>query len=124
MTLAFRADALAAPSAPLGAAAAAAGSSDVKALAVDLLPASIEATSGRVLTRGVAAIRTSGMGWTARVSHMDRPGVIASMFFSERARDVVLRLEDGRRVQARIAGTSFVAASERVCDLVGTERLA
>ncbi len=91
---------------------------------VELLPVVIEASSGRVLTRGVAAIRQSSAGWTARVSQLNRPGVIASMFFSERSRDVVLRLDDGRHARARIAGTSFTASRERVCDLAGTEPLA
>jgi hypothetical protein len=45
------------------------------------------------------------------------------MFFAERARDIVLRLDDGRHARARIAGTSFLAASERVCDLTGIEAL-
>ena len=35
-----------------------------------------------------------------------------------------LRLEDGREARASIAGTSFVAAAERVCQLVGLEPLA
>ena len=76
-----------------------------------------------MLTRGVAVVVESGGRWTARLTKLDRPGVLASMFFAERARDVVLGLADGRRARARIAGTSFIAASERVCDLAGVEPL-
>ena len=85
--------------------------------------ASVESLDGRLLTRGLAEIAEAGGRWTARVTQLDRPGVIASMFFSERARDVVLRMDDGRHARARISGTSFIAASERVCDLTGVEPL-
>jgi hypothetical protein len=87
------------------------------------LGASLETLDGRTLTRGLAEIAEAGGRWTARVTQLDRPGVIASMFFAERARDVVLRMDDGRHARARIAGTSFIAASERVCDLAGIEPL-
>lgn len=88
------------------------------------LGAAVEALDGRVLTRGSAEVAGSDGRWTARLTQLDRPGVIASMFFAERARVVVLRLEDGRHARARIAGTSFIAASERVCELAGLEPLA
>ncbi len=84
----------------------------------------IEALDGRPLTRGTAELLELAAGWTARLSQLDRPGVIASVFFAERARDVVLRLDDGRSAKARISGTSFIAASERVCDLAGIEAFA
>ena len=88
------------------------------------LGAAVEALDGRVLTRGTSEITEQGMRWTARLTQLDRPGVIASLFFSERARDVVLRLDDGRSARARISSTSFIAKSERVCDLTGVEPLA
>jgi len=85
--------------------------------------ATLEALDGRVLTRGVAEVVETGGRWTARMTQLDRPGVVASMFFAERARDTVLRLDDGRHGRARIASTSFLAASARVCDLSGIEAL-
>ena len=112
------------PSARSGMALEAVRQTDITELLDVQLPAAVEALGGRVLTRGVAKIERSGGGWTARVSQLDRPGVIASMFFAKRARDVVLRLDDGRHARARIAGTSFLAGSERVCDLTGSEPLA
>ncbi len=87
------------------------------------LGAVVEALDGRVLTRGVADIVESPAPWAARLTQLDRPGAIASTFFAERARDIVLRLDDGRCARARIASTSFIAASERVCDLAGIEPL-
>jgi hypothetical protein len=87
------------------------------------IDATLEALDGRVLTRGVAEVVESGGRWTARMTQLDRPGVVASMFFAERARDIVLRLDDGRHARARIASTTFLAASERVCDLTGIEAL-
>ncbi len=87
------------------------------------LGAAVEAIDGRVLTRGIAEITTTAGRWTARLTQLDRPGVIASMFFAEKARDIVLRLDDGRHARARLASTSFLAASERVCDLTGLEPL-
>lgn len=88
------------------------------------LGAVVEALDGRMLTRGVATVTELGTGWTARLTQLERPGVVASLFFGERARDVVLRLHGGRSARARIASTSFIAASERVCDLEGVEPLA
>lgn len=88
------------------------------------LGAAVEALDGRVLTRCVAELREAPGRWTGRLTQLDRPGVIASMFFAERARNIVLRLDDGRHAQARIASTSFIASSERVCDVAGTEPLA
>lgn len=124
MIPAFKSEVVAGPLALAGVVAGAASEEDITAAPNDVLPVAVEALSGRILTRGVARIRQSGACWTARVSQLDRPGVIASMFFSERSRDVVLRMEDGRHARARIAGTSFIAVSERVCDLTGTEPLA
>ena len=83
----------------------------------------LQAREGRVLTRGVAQITESAGRWTARLTQLDRPGVIASMYFAEKAREIVLRLDDGRHARARLASTSFIAASERVCDLTGLEPL-
>jgi hypothetical protein len=88
------------------------------------LGAAVEALDGRVLTRGIAHVTESPGRWTARLTQLDRPGVIASMYFAEKARDIVLRLDDGRHARARLASTSFIAASERVCDLTGIEPLA
>jgi hypothetical protein len=87
------------------------------------LGAAVEALDGRLLTRGIADVAESAGPWTARLTQLDRPGVIASIFFAERARDIVLRLDDGRQARARIASTSFIASSERVCELVGVEPL-
>ena len=87
------------------------------------LGAAVEALDGRVLTRGVADIVGPAGRWTARLTQLDRPGVIASMYFAEKAREIVLRLDDGRHARARLASTSFLAASERVCDLTGLEPL-
>jgi hypothetical protein len=88
------------------------------------LGAAVEALDGRVLTRCVVKLLEAPGRWTARLTQLDRPGVIASMFFAERARNIVLRLDDGRHAQARIASTSFIASSERVCDVAGVEPLA
>ena len=97
---------------------------DITARATSGAGAVVEALDGRALTRGTADIIERATGWTARLAQLDRPGVVASLFFAERARDVVLRLDDGRAARARISSTSFVATSERVCDLVGVESLA
>ena len=120
------------PSGPLGAA-------ETKKCRADITPASapreavprlarlgaaVEALDGRVLTRCVAELLEAPGRWTGRLTQLDRPGAIASVFFAERARDIVLRLDDGRHAQARIASTSFIASSERVCDVAGAEPLA
>jgi hypothetical protein len=84
----------------------------------------IMTTDGRPVTSGHARIdATATAGWTATVHGLDRPGVIASMFFGEGTRDVVLRLDDGRVARARIAGTTFTPGRQRVCELIGVEPL-
>ena len=88
------------------------------------LGAAVEALDGRVLTRCLVELLEAPGRWTGRLTQLDRPGVIASMFFAERARNIVLRLDDGRHAQARIASTSFIASSERVCNVAGVEPLA
>ncbi|HLB24352.1 MAG TPA: hypothetical protein VJP07_09675 [Dehalococcoidia bacterium] len=86
--------------------------------------AAIATVDGSLITAGVAAIEGAGIDWRATLARLDRPGVMVSLYFGQGVREVVLRLEDGREARARIAGTSFVAASERVCQLVGLEPLA
>ncbi len=79
----------------------------------------LSTASGQILTGGVARIAESAAsGWTASLSHLDQPGVIAAMYFASGVRDVVVHIEDGREARARISGTSF-AGSERVCTLTG-----
>ena len=87
-------------------------------------PALITTTSGREITAGVAEFHGEAASWTATVRQLDRPGMVASAFFADGVREVVLTLGDGRRARARLTSTSFVASSERVCELRGTERLA
>jgi hypothetical protein len=86
--------------------------------------ATISTPDGRYITGGTLEIKATEGGWLGRMRHLDRPGVVATMYFGEGVRDVVVRLEDGRRGTARIAGTSFIAASQRVCDLEGAGDIA
>jgi hypothetical protein len=86
--------------------------------------ATLSTSSGDAITGGTARIVTGSDGWSARVSGLDRPGQVAAMYFAGGVRDVIIRLADGRTGRARIAGTSFIAAGERICDLAGLEPLA
>lgn len=80
---------------------------------------------GRIITSGRATIAPHPVhAWTAVVRDLDRPGVIASIYFCERVRDVVLHLADGRQARSRIAATSFDAGRQRVCELRGVEPFA
>ena len=81
--------------------------------------ATIATRDGRYITGGMLEITESGSCWRGRMRDLDRGGLVATMYFSEGVREVVVRLEDGRRGVARITGTSFIAASQRVCDLDG-----
>ena len=83
----------------------------------------ISTPDGRFIAGGIIDITRDGGGWQGRMRHMDRPGMVATMYFSGGVRDVIVRLEDGRRGTARITGTSFIAASQRVCDLISDEPL-
>lgn len=78
---------------------------------------------GEHITAGRVDINGTADTWTATISRLERPGVVASMFFAQGLREVSLLLDDGRTARAQIAGTSFVAASERVCQLIGLEPL-
>jgi len=84
----------------------------------------IATIDGQFISGGIAEIVADDDGWRARMRHLERPGLIASMYFTNGIREVVLRLEDGRSGVARITGTSFTAGSQRVCDLHGYDALA
>jgi hypothetical protein len=85
--------------------------------------ATITTCDGRPITGGLALVRDQIAGWTATLTQLDRPGMVASAYFGDRVREVILRLSDGRHARARITGTTFVAAAERVCELSGLEPL-
>lgn len=85
--------------------------------------ATLSTLDGRYVTGGIAEFDGTPMQWGATLRHLDRPGVVASLFFAEGVRDVIVKLEDGRQGRARITGTSFIASTQRVCRLVGTERM-
>jgi hypothetical protein len=86
--------------------------------------ATITATDGRRLTGGSIELLGDGAHWTAVIRQLDAPGAVATAYFSNGVRQVLLVLGDGRRARARIAGTSFVAGGERVCRLTGIEPFA
>lgn len=85
--------------------------------------ATLSTLDGRYITGGIAEFTGTPLQWGATLRHLDRPGVVASMYFAEGVRDVIVKLEDGRQGRARLTGTSFIASTQRVCQLTGTERL-
>jgi hypothetical protein len=94
-----------------------------RALALpDRLAATITTIDGRVISGGVMELDERSDRWRGRLQYLDRPGVVASMYFAEGIREVLVRLEDGRVAPAQIAGTSFVG-TQRVCDLMGIDPL-
>jgi hypothetical protein len=92
--------------------------------APSLQAATVATASGELITGAVARISQDGARWTAMLSDLDQPGLVASMYFSAGLRDVILRLADGRSARARITGTTFSASSSRTCELVGIDPLA
>ncbi len=58
--------------------------------------ASIYTVDGRLVTSGIATLAGTSSEWTAKVDKLDRPGNVASLFFSRGQREVRLRLDDGR----------------------------
>ena len=74
------------------------------------------------IATGTAEIRHAPEGWTATVSKLDRPGAIAKAYFTDGVRKVFVHLPDGRRALARITGTSFTPARDRICELRGLAR--
>jgi hypothetical protein len=102
-------------------------STDVSALAPfeeSLLPAAMATLDGVFITAGLAEITSTAEGWTARLTKLDHPGGVASMFFTRGIREVLLRLEDGREARTRISATAFTAGNERECRLTGLTPLA
>jgi hypothetical protein len=85
-------------------------------------PATLSTLDGRYITGGLAEFAGNAGAWRATLRHLERPGVVASMYFAEGLRDVVVRLADGRVAKARITATSFIAQAQRVCELTGSER--
>jgi uncharacterized protein (DUF2336 family) len=81
--------------------------------------AAIATLDGEFITAGLADVAIVDGTWTIRLARLDRPGVVASMFFAQHLREVLVRLEDGREGRARIARTTFVAGQERECRLIG-----
>lgn len=79
---------------------------------------------GRLVTGGTVSLRQDGDEWAALLTQLDRPGMVASLYFAEGLREVSLTLQDGRSARARIASTTFLASAERVCELTGLEPLA
>jgi hypothetical protein len=95
-----------------------------KILPPETTTGAIETALGEHITAGSIDLHHTGDAWTATMSRLEQPGVVAAMFFAQGLREVTLRLADGRSAPARIGGTSFTAASERVCELIGLELLA
>lgn len=87
-------------------------------------PATLVAADGSTVAAGLVEIAGAGASWTATLARFDRPGLIASLFYGARVREVVLQLDDGRQGRATMTGTAFVAGGERVCHLAGIEPLA
>ncbi len=89
-----------------------------------LRAATMSTLDGDVITHGVAELRGTADAWAATMAHLDQPGAVAIAYFAKRIREVIFSLNDGRSARARLSGTSFAAASERVCELQGLEPLA
>lgn len=83
--------------------------------------ATLSTCDGRFVTGAVAEFEGSPRDWSARLGELDRPGNVASLFFAEGVRDVIVRLEDGRRARGRLIGTTFLASAQRVCTVAGSE---
>jgi hypothetical protein len=90
---------------------------------IALRTATIATAKGDFLSGGMARLREKADGWTAVLSGLNQPGILASLYFGSGLRDVILRLDDGRRAKARITSTRF-AGGERICEIVGVESLA
>ena len=84
-------------------------------------PAALSTHVGQPITRGIAEFAGSAFSWRARLRQLDRPGVLASLFFAEGLRDVTIALGDGRRARAlkgtpppgrlaRLAATASISA--------------
>lgn len=57
--------------------------------------------------------------WRATVGHLELGGRIATAYFQDGVRDVIVELPDGRVLDALLRDTSIVHGVERVCELAG-----
>ena len=55
--------------------------------------ATLSTCDGRFVTGGTVEFEGSPRDWSARLGELDRPGNVASLFFAEGVRDVIVRLE-------------------------------
>lgn len=78
-------------------------------------PATLYALDGRAVTRCLADVRIDGARLDATLRALEKPGAIATLYFNEGVRDVLLRLEDGRGARVHITGTAFLKRQQRVC---------
>ena len=85
--------------------------------------ATLSTFDGRYVTGGIVEFDGTPREWSATLRDLDRAGSVASLFFAEGVRDVIVRLEDGRRARGRLTGTTF-ASAQRACTIVGTETFA
>ena len=72
----------------------------------------VSADDGRFLTEAALATESHEDGRHNRLVALARPGILASVYFGEGLRRIVIALPDGRRASARISGSTF-AAGER-----------
>ena len=79
----------------------------------------IASPAGQPVAQSRADIEDAGASWTGVLRAVDRPGNMASLYFGGGAREVVLRLPDGRSARARIERTSFAPPAHRVWHLRG-----
>jgi hypothetical protein len=70
-------------------------------------PAALLTRDGRFVTRGVVELEQRDGCWAGVLRRLDAPGLAASLYFGSGVRDVMLRLADGREVQARLTDTQF-----------------
>ena len=88
--------------------------------AAERVAATVATVLGKPLSAGVLELsHDAGGSWSGVMTRLDRPGIIASMYYGGGLREVLVHLDDGRVARACIAETSFAASRERICMLTG-----
>lgn len=82
-------------------------------------PATVATSDGQFISGATAEVSMVGSAWSATLRQFSRPGAMASAYFSDGLRAVIVRLADGRCARGRIAGTSFLGGGERIYQVDG-----
>ena len=86
-------------------------------------PATVTTSDGHAISAAVAQVTVVGSAWSATLRQLSRPGAMASAYFGDGLRSVIVRFEDGCSAAGRVASTNFSSGGERLYRVEGVGSL-